>query len=71
VVRPHILETTALGAAYLAGLAAGVWKNRGEISAHWAQSHCYTSAASREAMQARMAEWKRAVAGAITFAGAA
>ena len=71
VVRPHILEPTALGAAYLAGLAAGVWKNRGEISAHWAQSHCYTSAASREAMQARMAEWKRAVAGAITFAGAA
>lgn len=37
VLRPAIRETTALGAAYLAGLATGVWKNRDEIRSLW---HC-------------------------------
>ena len=35
VVRPKVTETTALGAAYLAGLATGVWKTRDEIAGHW------------------------------------
>ena len=35
VVRPKVTETTALGAAYLAGLATGVWKNRDEVAQHW------------------------------------
>ena len=35
VVRPKVTETTALGAAYLAGLATGVWKDRGEVADHW------------------------------------
>jgi len=35
IVRPKVIETTALGAAYLAGLAAGVWKTRDEIASHW------------------------------------
>lgn len=35
VVRPAVIETTALGAAYLAGLAVGFWKNVGEISTQW------------------------------------
>ena len=35
VVRPEITETTALGAAYLAGLAVGYWKNMEEISGQW------------------------------------
>jgi len=35
VVRPKVTETTALGAAYLAGLAVGVWKNRDEVARHW------------------------------------
>jgi glycerol kinase len=35
VIRPKITETTALGAAYLAGLAVGFWKDRGEIEQHW------------------------------------
>ena len=69
VVRPRIQETTALGAAYLAGLAAGVWKNREEIAAHWAKERTFTPAAPREAMRARMAEWQRAVRSAIAFAG--
>lgn len=35
VIRPKVTETTALGAAYLAGLATGVWKNRAEVAQHW------------------------------------
>ena len=69
VVRPRIQETTALGAAYLAGLAAGVWKSREEIAAHWVKERAFTPVADSEAMRARMAEWQRAVRSAITFAG--
>src|SRR6185295_16453906 len=35
VLRPQVLETTALGAAYLAGLTVNLWKSREEIAAHW------------------------------------
>ena len=35
VVRPKVLETTALGAAYLAGLTVDLWKSREELAAHW------------------------------------
>ncbi|MBK6631010.1 MAG: glycerol kinase GlpK [Betaproteobacteria bacterium] len=68
VVRPRILETTALGAAYLAGLAAGVWKNRGEIAAHWAHERTFAPALPRMAAEAHMAEWQRAVRCTLTFA---
>jgi glycerol kinase len=69
VIRPRIQETTALGAAYLAGLAAGVWKSREEIASHWVKERAFTPVADSEAMRARMAEWQRAVRSAITFAG--
>ena len=68
VVRPRILETTALGAAYLAGLAAGVWKNRGEIAAHWAQEQAFAPSQPRAAAEARLAQWQRAVRCTLTFA---
>jgi glycerol kinase len=68
VVRPRILETTALGAAYLAGLAAGVWRSREEIAAQWSREHIFSPSEPREAAQARMAEWRRAVRSALTFA---
>jgi glycerol kinase len=42
VQRPKIIETTALGAAYLAGLATGYWKNREEIASNWAVSRTFT-----------------------------
>jgi glycerol kinase len=61
VVRPHITETTALGAAYLAGLAVGYWKDVSEIQNQWKLEHRFTPAlASREA-QARMQGWQRAI----------
>ena len=61
VVRPRILETTALGAAYLAGLATGVWKDLDTVSAHWQESARFEPAMSRDAAAARMAEWSRAL----------
>ena len=67
VLRPRILETTALGAAYLAGLAAGVWASRAEIAAHWARERTFDPRLPRAAAAARMAEWRRAVRGTQTF----
>ena len=69
VVRPRIQETTALGAAYLAGLAAGVWNSREQIAAHWTRERSFEPALPRAAALARMAEWRRAVRCALTFAG--
>jgi len=68
VLRPRIQETTALGAAYLAGLAAGVWKNRADIAAHWARERVFAPALPRDDAVARMAQWRRAVSSALTFA---
>jgi glycerol kinase len=61
VVRPAVLETTALGAAYLAGLATGVWRSSDEIAAQWRIDRSFTPAMSRDEAGARMAGWSRAV----------
>jgi glycerol kinase len=61
VVRPQVTETTALGAAYLAGLAVGFWKDEDEIAALWARERVFEPALSREAAEERLAAWKRAV----------
>jgi glycerol kinase len=61
VVRPKVLETTALGAAYLAGLATGVWKDTAAISRQWAVGRRFEPAMSRAEAQARMAGWARAL----------
>jgi len=61
VVRPGVLETTALGAAYLAGLAAGVWSSRAEIAKQWKVAKRFEPKMPREAAERRMAEWKRAL----------
>ena len=61
VVRPRVTETTALGAAYLAGLASGFWKDEAEISALWARERTFMPAMPRAVAAQRMAEWRRAV----------
>ncbi|MBL8485177.1 MAG: glycerol kinase GlpK [Rhodocyclaceae bacterium] len=61
VLRPRILETTALGAAYLAGLAAGVWSDVEEISQQWQIDRVFEPAMSRDAAGAAMAHWREAV----------
>ena len=61
VVRPHTTETTALGAAYLAGLAVGYWKNRGEIAKLWQVDRIFQAHAPAAASRRLLAEWHRAV----------
>src|SRR5207244_12114562 len=61
VVRPRVLETTALGAAYLAGLATGVWASREEISKQWKVAKRFEPRMKREDAERRMEEWKRAL----------
>ncbi len=61
VVRPQIAETTALGAAYAAGLAVGYWSQLDELRANWAKDKEWTPAMTEDHRQALMANWKKAV----------
>ena len=61
VVRPRVTETTALGAACLAGLATGVWRGTDELSALWAEERRFLPSLSREQARARMQAWAHAV----------
>jgi glycerol kinase len=61
VVRPRVLETTALGAAYLAGLAVGYWKNRQEIAAQWQVDRRFRPAMKPAVRKRLMAGWAKAL----------
>jgi glycerol kinase len=61
VVRPRVTETTALGAAYAAGLAVGFWQSPDEIRANWAADREWRPAMPPEQRDARYAQWKKAV----------
>ena len=61
VVRPQVTETTALGAAYLAGLATGVWAGGAEIAAQWAVERRFEPTLTESARRARIARWREAV----------
>jgi len=61
VLRPAIRETTALGAAYLAGLAAGVWKSRDEIKSLWHCDTTYTPDMAADTRERLLRGWNRAV----------
>lgn len=65
VVRPTITETTALGAAYLAGLAVGYWNSMDEIQQQWQIDTVFSSNMKHSERNSLSAEWKRAVASAI------
>jgi len=62
VRRPAVLETTALGAAYLAGLATGYWKNRQEISTHWSLEREFTPHLPAPQREQLCRRWDQAVA---------
>jgi glycerol kinase len=62
VVRPQVLETTALGAAYLAGLAVGYWKSTDDIGANWRVDRRFEPAMSRDRAAELAAGWEKAVA---------
>jgi glycerol kinase len=61
VERPKIVETTALGAAFLAGLGTGVWKSTDELRATWALDRRFEPGGDRETADAAHAKWRDAV----------
>jgi len=61
VVRPQTLETTALGAAYLAGLGVGVWSGPDEVASHWCAQRRFEPAMPAPEHEAVLARWRRAV----------
>ena len=61
VRRPMIRETTALGAAYLAGLAAGVWKDTEEIKRQWTLDKMFLPNMEEETRARNWAGWQKAV----------
>ena len=61
VVRPVVTETTALGAAYLAGLAVGFWQSHDEIAVQWHAQRRFYPAMSDDERKQRLAQWHRAI----------
>jgi glycerol kinase len=61
VQRPKVAETTALGAAYLAGLAVGFWSSKEEVAEHWAIDRTFEPHMSADQRDSLYAGWKRAV----------
>ena len=68
VIRPRITETTALGAAYLAGLAVGYWKSADELAAQWQAERRFEPVADRSRVQGLMSGWRKAVERAKSWA---
>ena len=61
VIRPKVAETTALGAAYAAGLAVGYWGAVEDLRANWAKDHEWHPAMDAAKVDAEYAQWKKAV----------
>jgi len=61
VIRPTVAETTALGAAYAAGLAVGFWKEVEDLRANWGKDHEWTPAMKTGDRETLYAGWKKAV----------
>ena len=61
VLRPKCVETTALGAAYLAGLAVGYWDSTEDIRKNWAVDRCFEPGISQEERERKLRGWKKAV----------
>ncbi len=61
VVRPAVTETTALGAAYLAGLAVGFWNDEEEVASLWQEDRRFEPSISRDEATSRMGRWQEAV----------
>ena len=62
VIRPQVTETTALGAAYLAGLAVGFWDGTAQIARNWRQGKRFDPAMGAGERSALLGEWHKAVA---------
>jgi glycerol kinase len=62
IVRPADTETTALGAAYLAGLAVGIWKNQEELESFWKSERTFEPRMNQDERDNLYDGWKKAVA---------
>lgn len=67
VVRPKTLETTALGAAYLAGLAVGYWASQEDINTQWQEDRTFRPSRSEVEIGKLTADWNRALQAAISW----
>ena len=67
VVRPKVLETTALGAAYLAGLAIGIWQNTDQLQSHWQIDRTFEPKLSQDERLSKRALWLKAVSASRQF----
>ena len=67
VLRPRCVETTAMGAAYLAGLAVGYWKDTAEIQKNWSVDRIFAPQLEQAQRQKRLEGWKKAVARAAAW----
>lgn len=70
VIRPKITETTALGAAYLAGLAVGYWSDIEDVQGQWQLDKRFVADLSPQEVERRVNGWQRAVKAAISWADA-
>ena len=68
VLRPKVQETTALGAAYLAGLATNVWKSREEIASHWAIDRTFEPQMKPNTVADLLGRWREAVRRSLRWA---
>lgn len=69
VIRPEIVETTALGAAYAAGLSIKVWKNLDELKDHWKEKKRWEPSMSDEERENRVKKWEKAVKRTLNWVG--
>jgi glycerol kinase len=67
VVRPKITETTALGAAYLAGLAVGFWESTAQISSQWQAERTFEPAMNADERATRLTRWRKAVGRSLAW----
>jgi glycerol kinase len=70
VIRPKILETTALGAAYLAGLAVGYWESQEEISEQWKEDNRFETTMDTQKVEKLIDGWDRALKAANAWSKA-
>ena len=61
ITRPLIIETTALGAAYAAGLAVGFWSSTDEVKAQWQRSRTWNPTTTTDQRETGYVQWKKAV----------
>jgi len=61
IIRPEVIETTALGAAYAAGIAVGVWKSPDDVRNKWRENHRWSSTLDPNLRAEKYAQWTKAV----------